>query len=46
MKTSRPYPSVTITRKGQRFLEGGHLWVYAEEIVSERNTAETAGYAR
>lgn len=34
MKTNRPFPSVTITKKGQRFLEGGHVWVYAEEITA------------
>ena len=34
MKTSRSYPSVTLTKKGQRFLEGGHVWVYAEEIIA------------
>lgn len=33
MKNNRPYPSVTLTKKGQRFLEGGHVWVYAEEIT-------------
>ena len=34
MKSNRPYPSVTITKKGQRFIEGGHVWVYAEEITA------------
>ena len=34
MKTNRPFPSVTITKKGQKFLENGHVWVYAEEITS------------
>ena len=34
MKTNRPFPSVTITKKGQRFLENGHVWVYAEEITA------------
>ncbi len=34
MKTNRPFPSVTVTKKGQRFLEGGHVWVYAEEITA------------
>ena len=33
MKNNRPYPSVTLTKKGQHFLEGGHVWVYAEEIT-------------
>lgn len=35
MKTNRPFPSVTITKKGQKFLENGHVWVYAEEITAE-----------
>ena len=34
MKTNRPFPSVTITKKGQKFLENGHVWVYAEEITA------------
>ncbi len=34
MKQQRPYPIVTITKKGQRALEGGHPWVYAGEILS------------
>lgn len=34
MKSARTYPSITITKKGQRFLEGGHVWVYAEEITA------------
>lgn len=35
MKTARPYPSLTITRKGQAFLESGHVWVYGQEIVTD-----------
>ena len=34
MKSSRPYPACRITKKGQKFLSVGHLWVYAEEVVS------------
>ncbi len=34
MKQSRPYPIVTITKKGQRAIEAGHPWVYAGEVVS------------
>ncbi len=34
MKNERPYPALTVTRKGQMFLEGGHVWAYAEEITS------------
>jgi len=34
MKTTRPYPIVVITKKGQRSIEGGHPWVYAGEVLS------------
>jgi len=34
MKSSRPYPIVTITKKGQRSIEAGHPWVYAGEVLS------------
>lgn len=33
MKQQRPYPAVTITKKGQRSLEGGYPWVYAGEVL-------------
>ena len=33
----RPYPKITVTKKGEDFLRGGHVWVYADEIT------ETAG---
>ena len=32
MSEGRPYPSVTITRKGERLLASGHCWAYADEI--------------
>lgn len=34
MKQIRPYPIVTITKKGQRSIEGGHPWVYEGEVLS------------
>jgi len=34
MKTDRKYPFVTVTKKGERFLKDGHVWVYGEEIIS------------
>lgn len=34
MKQQRSYPIVTITKKGQRALEGGHPWVYEGEVLS------------
>lgn len=32
MKTQRNYPKITITRKAQAALEGGHPWVYEAEV--------------
>ena len=34
MRHSREYPSVTVSDKCCRYLEGGHVWVYDAEIVS------------
>ncbi|MDE6108218.1 MAG: class I SAM-dependent rRNA methyltransferase [Oscillospiraceae bacterium] len=34
MKQIRPHPIITITKKGQRSIEGGHPWVYAGEVLS------------
>ncbi len=34
MKRTRPYPILTITKKGQRSIEGGHPWVYAGEVLA------------
>ncbi len=31
---ARIYPKITITEKGERLLRGGHVWVYADEVVS------------
>ena len=40
MKYPRPYPIVTITKKGQRAIEEGHPWVYAGEVLSCPEAAE------
>ena len=34
MKQSRPYPILTITKKGRKAIEDGHPWVYAGEVLS------------
>ena len=34
MKAERAYPRFTITAKGTRWVEGGHPWIYAQEIIS------------
>ncbi len=36
--TNRPYPAATITDKARRLLAGGHVWVYADEIVTLSDT--------
>ena len=40
MKQTRPYPILTITKKGQRSIEAGHPWVYAGEVLSCPAAAE------
>lgn len=37
---TRNYPTVTITEKGSKMLRGGHVWVYADEIVSLTESPE------
>ena len=40
----RTYPIATVTQKGEKMLTGGHVWVYADEIVSiEGNTENGTG---
>ena len=34
MKKQREYPVITVTRKAQAALEGGHPWVYDEEVLT------------
>lgn len=34
MKSTRPYPILTITKKGRKAIEDGHPWVYAGEVLS------------
>ena len=35
MKSEREYPRFTVTAKGTRWVEQGHPWIYAAEIVEE-----------
>ena len=37
---ARNYPSAAITEKGEKFLRGGHVWVYADEVVSLSDAPE------
>ena len=39
MKQPRPYPRLTVTKKGERWLSSGHLWVF-ESDVAEQPPAE------
>lgn len=34
MKQERIFPRVTVTKKGEAWVEGGHPWIYDAEIVS------------
>ena len=34
MQNHRTYPTVTVTRKGESFIRGGHVWVYEGEVVA------------
>ena len=45
MKTERDYPQFTITKKGTRWTEQGHPWIYAEEILSRSAEPENGGLA-
>ena len=43
MKQQRPYPAYTVSRKAQAALEGGHPWVYADEIRAAPDTRPENG---
>ncbi len=45
MKAERAYPRFVVSAKGTRWIEGGHPWVYAEEIVSEEGACENGALA-
>ena len=40
MKVERQYPRVTVTAKGTRWVEQGHPWIYAAEVISGAEEAE------
>ncbi len=40
--SQRTYPRATITPKGEKALRGGHVWVYADEVIA-LNTPATDG---
>jgi len=45
MKADRPYPRFTVSAKGTRWVEGGHPWIYAQEIVAEEGACENGALA-
>ena len=40
MKAQRSYPTVTITRKGENAIVGGHPWVYEGEVTGVNGNYE------
>ena len=40
MKSERPYPQLCISRKGSRSVQGGHPWIYAEEVLTGHESLE------
>lgn len=40
MKTERTFPRLVITRKGERWLEAGHPWIYEEEVTASESFPE------
>ena len=45
MKQTRDYPLFTVTKKGTRWVEGGHPWIYAAEILSKSAEPENGALA-
>jgi 23S rRNA (cytosine1962-C5)-methyltransferase len=45
VKADRAYPRFTVSAKGTRWIEGGHPWVYAEEIAAEEGPCENGALA-
>ena len=40
MKVEREFPRFTITAKGTRWVEQGHPWIYADELIREKGQCE------
>ena len=45
MKQTREYPLFTVSKKGTRWVKGGHPWIYAEEILSMSAEPENGALA-
>ncbi|MBR6410214.1 MAG: class I SAM-dependent rRNA methyltransferase [Clostridia bacterium] len=40
------FPAVTVTAKGEKMLRGGHVWVYADEVVRMTAVPEDGSFVR
>ena len=45
MKSNREYPALTVTEKGARWVEGGHPWIYAAEVLRTPEGLENGALA-
>ncbi len=45
MKAQREFPRFIITQKGTRWVEQGHPWIYADEVIREEGTCENGALA-
>ena len=45
MKQTRAYPLFTVTKKGTRWVEDGHPWIYAAEILAKSAEPENGALA-
>ena len=45
MKAERNFPKFIITAKGTKWVEQGHSWIYAAEVVREEGGCENGGLA-
>ena len=45
MKAERSYPRFIITAKGTRWVEQGHPWIYADEVIREEGDCENGALA-
>ena len=45
MKTERPYPRFVISRKGTRWVEQGHPWIYQAEVMAEEGSCPNGALA-
>ena len=45
MKAERAYPRFIITAKGTKWVEQGHPWIYADEVIREEGDCENGALA-